>query len=166
VFDRRLFFAMPIFFVIVGGAADARAVTLGEAVATEQLLKDVDAMPAAERPAFIQAHRAQLNHALLVHQVIGVISHTVDVTSNASLRAYHHPLLCPTGDGDDDDDDKAQGKPGDAPNLLEMAAEFKTSLKKALNLPDGPATEAKLSNVDITDVIANQMIDEKKCTHD
>jgi hypothetical protein len=44
-----------------------------------------------------------------------------------------------------------------------MAASFNREMKAALHLPEGPATEARLAQMDVTDVIVNRMISDNKC---
>jgi hypothetical protein len=44
-----------------------------------------------------------------------------------------------------------------------MASAFKAEIKASLNLPDTAATEARLDQIDVTDVIANRMLADNKC---
>ena len=143
----------------------AKAVTLGEALAAEQMVKQVEAMAPDQRSAFIAQHRAELNQALMLQQIVAAIAHSVAVTSHVAERVYHHPLICDLGAAEsENDDDDAQSSPAEPmPDLAEMAANFKREIKTSLKLPDGPATEARLAALDVTDVIANQMIETKKC---
>jgi hypothetical protein len=162
----RLAFALLIGALALAGAAPARAVTLGEALAAEQLLRQVDAVLPAERAAFIRDHRAELNQALMIRQIVVAIGHTVEVTSLVAERLYHRPLLCgiaaPVQDDDGDTEAGAGNKPS-LPDLARMGAAFKVSLRRALHLADTPDSDARLDKIDVTDVIANQMVEEKKC---
>jgi hypothetical protein len=141
-------------------------VTVEEALSAEQLLAKVDAMTPADRSAFIQQHRAQLNQALMTEQVIVTIRHTVEVTSRAAQRIYHRGLLCGLMEEDErgDDQEEAIGPPSmpQAP-LTDLVAAFNAHIKGSLKLADGPETEARLRQIDVTDVIANGMIEKNKC---
>lgn len=148
-------------------AVPAGAVTVAEALAAEALLGRVDQMSAEDRAAFIQGNRAQLNQALMTEQVVGSIRHTVQVAALASERIYHRPLLCGLIVDEDqgDDDQEVGGRPPLPPPapLPEMVAAFEGEMKAALHLPDGPVTEARLAQLDVTDVIVNRMISDNKC---
>ncbi len=162
---RSCLFAVGFLAARAFGAPDAHAVTLGEALAAEQFLQSVDGLAPAERPAFLAAHRAQLGQALMVRQILITIGHTVDVTAMAAQRVYHTSLLCgPVPPEDDDSDELGRKAPLPVPPILEMAAAFKADIKKSLNLPENAATEARLNQIDVTDVIANRMLDSEKCT--
>ena len=154
-----LFLAVP--------ALPARAVTVAEALAAEAILGKVDAMNPEDRAAFIRDNRAQLNQALMTEQVLGTIRQTVQTTALASERLYHRPLMCGIiADEELGDDDQEVGSrpplPPPAP-LPEMVAAFNAEMKAALHLPDGPATEARLGRMDVTDIIVNRMISDSKC---
>jgi hypothetical protein len=145
----------------------ARAVTVAEALAAEAMLSHVDAMSPEQRPAFIRDHRAQLNQALMTEQVLGAIRHTVQVAALAAQRLYHRPLLCGAiADEERGDDEREVGGrpplPPPAP-LPEMVAAFDAEMKASLHLPEGPATEARLAQIDVTDVIVNRMIADNQC---
>jgi len=147
--------------------SSARAVTLAEALAAEELIAKVDALAPDERAAFIQQNRAQLNQALMTEQIVAAIRHAVQATAQASERLYHRPLLCGViADEDAGDDDQEVGGappvPPPAP-LADMAKAFRAEVKASLKLPDGPGTEARLDGMDVTDVIANRMIADNKC---
>jgi len=168
VLHRRAAAAAFMLFLTLPASKPAGAVTVSEALAAEALLSRVDAMGADERAAFIRDNRAQLNQALMTEQVVGAIRHTVQQTALASQRLYHRPLLCGLiADEEQGDDDSEIGGapplPPPAP-LPEMVAKFDAELKAALKLPDGPATEARLARIDVTDVIVNRMIADNKCT--
>jgi hypothetical protein len=124
-------------------------------------------MSPEERTAFIQGNRAQLNQALMTEQVVGTIRHTVQVAALASQRLYHRPLLCGliVDEEQGDDDQEVGGRPPLPPPapLPEMVAAFGKEMKAALHLPEGPATEARLGQMDVTDVIVNRMISDNKC---
>ncbi len=145
----------------------AGAVTLGEALAAERLIAEVDAMAPQERSAFIGENRARLNQALMQEQIVGAIRHTVQMTALASQRLYHRPLLCGlvVNDESGDDDQEVGSRPPLPPPapLPEMASAFKAEIKASLNLPDTAATEARLDQIDVTDVIANRMLADNKC---
>lgn len=146
----------------------ARAVTVAEALAAEEMLGKVDAMSDEERGAFIQDHRPQLNQALMTEQIVGTIRRTVQVTALASQRAYRRPILCGLiADEEQGDDDQEVGGlpplPPPAP-LPAMVAAFDAEMKKTLKLPDGPATQARLAQIDVTEVIVNRMIADNKCS--
>jgi len=145
----------------------ARAVTVAAALAAAALLGKVDAMSAEDRGAFIQANRAQLNAALMTEQVVDTIRHTVQVTALAEQRLYHRPLMCGiiADEEQGDDDQEVGGRPPLPPPapLPEMVAAFNAEVKSALHLPDGPSTEARLAQMDVTDVIVNRMIADNKC---
>jgi hypothetical protein len=149
--------------VIWGGSP--YAVTIGEALAAEQVLKSIDALPPAERDAFIQKNRAQLNAALSIREIIRAISQTVLVTSRAADRVYHHPVICPLIDATPDDDDapKSKAPPVDQAELSAMADDFKSDLRRALNLPDTAATSQYLEKIDVTEMIVNRLIEEQRC---
>lgn len=156
-----------LFLLLALPVLPAGAVTVAEALAAEAMLGRVDAMSAEDRAAFIKENRAQLNQALLTEQTVGTIRHTVQVAALASARLYHRPLLCGLiADEDQGDDDQEVGGhpplPAPAP-LPEMVAAFDRDVKAALHLPDGPATEARLAQMDVTDVIVNRMISDNKC---
>lgn len=145
----------------------ARAVTVAEALAAEAMLGKVDAMEAGERAAFIRDNRPLLNQALMTEQLVGTIRHTVQVTGLASERLYHRPLLCGLilDEEQGDDDQEVGGRPPLPPPapLPEMVAAFNKEMKAALHLAEGPATEARLAQLDVTDVIVNRMISDNKC---
>jgi len=146
----------------------ARAVTVSEALAAEAMLGQIDAMSPQDRAAFIRDNRAQLNQALMTEQIVGTIRHTVQQTALAAQRLYHRPLLCGlVADEEQGDDDQEVGGapplPPPAP-LPQMVAAFDAEMKAALKLPDGPATEARLAQIDVTDVIVNRMIADNKCS--
>ena len=145
----------------------ARAVTVAEAMAAETMLAKVDQLSAEDRAAFIRDNRPQLNQAVMTEQVIGTIRHTVQVAALASERLYHRPLLCGliVDEEQGDDDQEVGGRPPLPPPapLPEMVAAFNREMKIALHLPDGPATEARLAQMDVTDVIVNRMISDNKC---
>ena len=147
--------------------AAARAVTVAEALAAEKLIGEVDALEKDQRAGFIEAHRAELNRALATEQLVATIRHTVQTTALAAQHIYHKPLLCGLiADEESGDDDSEVGGAPPLPPLAplpEMVAAFNAELKTALKLPDGPATEARLGGVDVTDVIANRMIADNKC---
>jgi len=146
----------------------AGAVTVSEALAAEAMLGKVDAMSPEDRAAFIRDNRGPLNQALMTEQIVSTIRHTVQQTALASQRLYHRPLLCGLiADEERGDDDQEVGGapplPPPAP-LPEMVRAFDAELKKTLKLPDSPATEARLAQIDVTDVIVNRMIADSKCT--
>ncbi len=145
----------------------AQAVTIAEALAAEALLTRVDAMEPKERAAFIQGNRAELNGALMTEQIVGAIRRSVQVTALAAQRLYHRPLLCGliVDEEQGDDDQEVGGLPPLPPPapLAAMAAAFTADLRKTLKLPDGPATEARLNQIDVTELIANRMIADNKC---
>jgi hypothetical protein len=154
-----LFLALPL--------RPASAVTVAEALAAEATLGKVDAMSPEDRAAFIRDNRAQLNQALMTEQVLGTIRQTVQITALASERLYHRPLLCGIiADEEQGDDDTEVGSrpplPPPAP-LPEMVAAFNAEMKTALHLPDGAATEARLAQMDVTDIIVNRMISDNRC---
>jgi hypothetical protein len=155
---RLLRFALPLLGVLLLAPAAGRAATLGEALAAEQLIRKVDAMAPADRQAFIQQNRAQLNQALLLHQIVLTVSHAVEAASQAAGRLYHQPLICILGSSDEDD-----RKTEPAPDLEVMAEDFKADLRQSLKLPDNAATEERLNKIDVADVIANRMIEDNKC---
>ena len=156
--------------VLAGTTAGARALTLGEALAAEQLLTSVDALAPEARGAFIQQHRAELNQALMSRQILMAISRTMNVASWAAEHAYRQALICSPDmmkESDDDERDEMGPPPSaEIPDLPAMAAAFKNALKTRLHLPDTPATEARLNQIEVTHVIVNQMIESNKCTHD
>jgi len=156
--------AFMLCFLVIA-ACPSYAVTIGEALAAEQLLKSIDAMPPAQRDAFIQKNRPQLNAALSIREIICAISQTVQVTSRASDRVYHHPVICPLIDTAPDDDDapKAKAPPTDQAELSAMADDFKSDLRRALNLPDTAATSQYLEKIDVTEMIVNRLIEEQRC---
>jgi hypothetical protein len=145
--------AVLILLFGVSPAGPAHAVTVAEALAAEAMLGKVDGMSADDRAAFIRDNRAQLNQALMTEQVIGTIRHTVQVAALASLRLYHRPLLCGIIANEDqgDDDQEVGGRPPLPPPapLSDMVA--------------GPATEARLAQIDIAEIIVNRMISDNKC---
>lgn len=145
----------------------ARAVTVAEALAAEATLSRVDAMSAEERAAFIRDNRTQLNQALTTEQLLGTIRHTVQVAALAAERLYHRPLLCGAIADEErgDQDQEVGGRPPLPPPapLPEMVAAFDAEMKASLHLPDGPATEARLAQIDVTDVIVNRMIADNRC---
>jgi hypothetical protein len=145
----------------------ARAVTVAEALDAEALLGKVDSLGAEDRAAFIQGNRTQLNQALMIEQQVGTIRHTVQVTALAEQRLYHRSLLCGVivDEEQGDDDQEVGGRPPLPPPapLPEMVKAFNQEVKAALHLPDGPATEARLAQMDVTDVIVNRMIADNKC---
>jgi hypothetical protein len=167
---RRFWPAVLLFGSVLAATPAARAVTLGEALATERLLATVDAMAPDQRPAFIQQHRAELNQALMTRQILMAIGRTMNVASWASERAYHTALVCsPDMLKESDDDEREETGPpasADVPDLPAMAAAFKEAMKTRLHLPDTPATEARLNQIEVTHVIVNQMIERNKCAHD
>lgn len=167
----RIPILLPSFFLVVfsgfGPSSEAQAVTLGETLGAYKLIAQVDAMPAGQRTEFIRAHRAGLNHALEIRQIIGVIVHTVETTSLASQRLYRRPLVCPPEEEAEEAEEEA-GKEGQpemetVARLPAMAAAFKAEMKKALNLPDTPETEKRLNAIDVTDAVANRMLQENRC---
>lgn len=162
--DRR---AVVVIALILALSPAARAVTVAEALSAEALLTRVDAMGSEERVAFIRDNRPQLNQAVMTEQVIGAIRHTVQVAALASQRQYHRPLLCGliADEEQGDDDQEVGGRPPLPPPapLPEMVAAFNREMKAALHLPEGPATEARLAQMDVTDVIVNRMISDNKC---
>ncbi len=147
--------------------AAARAVTAAEALAAEKLIGEVDAMEKDQRAAFIGEHRAELNQALATEQLVATIRHTVQTTALAAQHIYHKPLLCGliADEESGDDDSEIGGAPALPPPtpLPMMVAAFNAELKKSLKLPEGPLTEARLSGVDVTEIIANRMIADNKC---
>lgn len=147
--------------------SEARAVTLGEALGAYALIERVDAMPPEQRTDFIRTHRPELNHALEIRQVVGVIVHTVETTSLASQRLYRQPLVCPPDEDDEEEAAEAgeerQSEAETLGRLPDMAAAFKTEMKKALNLPDTPETEKRLNGIDVTDAVTNRMLQENRC---
>ncbi len=159
--------AVLILLFGVSPAGPAHAVTVAEALAAEAMLGKVDGMSADDRAAFIRDNRAQLNQALMTEQVIGTIRHTVQVAALASLRLYHRPLLCGIIANEDqgDDDQEVGGRPPLPPPapLSDMVAAFDEDLKASLHLPAGPATEARLAQIDIAEIIVNRMISDNKC---
>lgn len=160
---QRWAFLLPILLLPIG----ARAVTVGEALAAEKLIGEVDAMDKEQRAAFIGQHRDELNRALMTEQLVATIRHTVQVTALAAQHINHRPLLCGVilNEESGDDDSEVGGRPPLPPPapLPEMVAAFNAELKKSLNLPDGPLTEARLDGIDVADVIANRMIADNKC---
>ena len=160
---QRWALLLPILLLPAG----ARAVTVAEALAAEKLIGEVDAMDKEQRGAFIGEHRAELNKALMTEQLVATIRHTVQVTALAAQHIYHKPLLCGViaDEESGDDDSEVGGRPPLPPPapLPEMVAAFDAELKKSLNLPEGPVTEARLERLDVTDVIANRMIAANKC---
>ena len=152
---------------LLWGASPARAVTVAEALAAEQLITAVDAMTPEDRAAFIQGNRDRLNRALMTEQIVAAIRHTVQVTALAGQRLYHRPLMCGlvADEGAGDDDQEVGGAPPLPPPapLPQMAEAFKAEVRKTLKLPDGPATEARLDAMDVTEIIANRMIEDNKC---
>ena len=144
-------------------AAPAGAVSLGEAVAADQMVRQVDGMAPADRAAFIEAHRSELNHALLIQQITLATARAVEASSIASEHLYGFPLICGDAPRAESDDDDFAAPPPIAIDLPAMAASFKSDLKKRLHLPDNTATEQRLNQVDIADVIADRMIEGKKC---
>ena len=165
---RRAAAAAFLFLLVLPAPGPARAVTVSEALSAEALLSRVDAMGADERAGFIRENRVQLNQALMTEQIVGTIRRTVQQTALASQRLYHHPLLCGliADEEQGDDDTEIGGAPPLPPPtpLPEMVAAFDAELKAALKLPDGPATDARLAKIDVTDVIVNRMISDNKCT--
>lgn len=159
---KRLFI-LPLFLA----ALPAGAVTLAEALAAERLIAEIDAMTSEQRASFIGENRARLNQALQTEQIVGAIRHTVQMTALASQRLYHRPLMCGSIAEEEtgDEDQEIGGRPPLPPPapLPEMAKAFKAEIKAALNMPDGPATEARLDRIDVTDVIANRMLADNKC---
>jgi len=168
VLYRRAAAAIVLLSLALPAPDPARAVTVSEALAAEAMLGRVDAMSPEDRAAFIRDNRAQLNQALMTEQIVSAIRHTVQQTALAAQRLYHRPLLCGlVADEEQGDDDQEVGGapplPPPAP-LPQMAAAFDAELKAALKLPDGPATDARLAQIDVTDVIVNRMIADNKCT--
>ena len=158
------------FFLVALGAfcfsfGLAHAVTIGEALAAERLLKSVDGLSPADRDIFIKKHRQQLNAALSVREIVRAIGQTVQVTSRAADRVYHHPILCPQIDAAPDDDDAPKSKTpaADQAELSAMADDFKSDLRRALNLPDTKATSQYLEKIDVTEMIVNRLIEEQRC---
>lgn len=164
---RRVAAAAFLLIFALPASGPARAVTVTEALAAEAMLGKVDTMPADERAGFIRENRAQLNQALMTEQIVGTIRRTVQQTALASQRLYHRPLLCGliVDEEQGDDDTEVGGAPPLPPPtpLPDMVAAFNAELKKALKLPDSPATDARLAQVDVTDVIVNRMISDNKC---
>ncbi len=166
--SHRRVAAAVLFLLALPAPGPARAVTVSEALAAEATLSKVDAMAPEERAAFIRENRAQLNQALMTEQIVGTIRHTVQQTALASQRLYHRPLLCGLI-ADEEQGDDAQEVGGAPPlpppaPLPEMVAAFDAEMKASLKLPDDPATEARLAQIDVTDVIANRMIADNRCT--
>ncbi len=159
--------AITALFLAAFPASPSRAVTVAEALDAESLLSRVDAMSGPERAAFIQANRPQLNQALMTEQVVGTIRHTVQVAALASQRLYHRPLMCGLivdEEQGDDDQEVGGGPPLPPPSPLpQMVAAFDAEMKASLKLPDGLATDARLAQMDVTDVIVNRMIADNKC---
>ena len=145
----------------------AHAVTVAEALAAEKLIAEVDAMTPEQRTAFIGANRGRLNQALGAEQTVDTIRHTVQLTALASQRLYHRPLMCGliVNEESGDDDQEVGGAPPLPPPapLAEMVEAFKAEIKKTLKLPGDAATEARLDQLDVTDVIANRMLADNKC---
>ena len=145
----------------------AHAVTVAEALAAERLIAEVDAMTPEQRSAFLGENRARLNQALMAEQTVNTIRHTVQMTALASRRLYHRPLMCGVvADEERGDDDQEVGGapplPPPAP-LPDMVKAFKAEIRAALKLPDNAATDARLDQIDVTDVIANRMLADNKC---
>ena len=145
----------------------AHAVTVAEALAAERLIAEVDAMGPEARASFIGENRARLNQALRTEQIVSTIRQTVQMTALASQRLYHRPLMCGLiADEESGDDDQEVGSrpplPPPSP-LPEMVASFRAEIKTVLKLPDGPATDARLDQLDVTDVITNRMLTDNKC---
>ncbi len=159
--------AVLILVLGVSPLVPVQAVTVAEALAAEAMLGKVDAMSAEDRAAFIRDNRGSLNQALMTEQVVGTIRHTVQVTALASLRLYHRPLLCGIIPNEDqgDDDQEVGGRPPLPPPapLSEMVTAFDEEMKASLHLPAGPATEARLAQIDIAEIIVNRMISDNKC---
>jgi hypothetical protein len=159
--------ATALFLLSALPCLPARAVTVAEALAAEAVLGKVDAMEAEQRAAFIRDNRPQLNQALMTEQLVGTIRHTVQVAALASDRLYHRPLLCGLIPDEEqgDDDQEVGGRPPLPPPapLAEMVAAFNKEMKAALHLADSAATEARLAQVDVTEVIVNRMISDNKC---
>ena len=139
----------------------AGAVTVAEAVSALNLLKTVEAMSTAERAEYIAQHRSDLNNALMVREIVGMLGRTVEATSAVSERTYNRKLVCIP----DDDDDDEEGQPFSV-DLPKMAIAFKADMRHVLGLADSPETEAKLNQVDIVDVIANRMVADLRCPGD
>jgi hypothetical protein len=162
---RRENTLVVITWLILILSSSAQAVTIGEALAAERLLKSVDAMAPADRDIFIKKNRQQLNAALSVREIVQAIGRTVQVTSRAADRVYHHPIICPLIDVDTDDDDvpKSKAPIADDAELSAMAVDFKSDLRRALNLPDTAATSQYLEKIDVTEMIVNRLIEEQRC---
>lgn len=145
----------------------ARAVTVAEALAAEKMVAEVEAMTPDQRTAFIGENRAKLNQALMAEQTVNTIRHTVQMTALAAQRLYHRPLMCGLiADEESGDDDQEVGGtpplPPPAP-LPDMVKAFKAEVRAAMKLPDNAATDARLDQIDVTDVIANRMLADSKC---
>lgn len=156
-----------VFSLLVLLPAAAQAVTVAEALDAERLLGQLNAMEPDQRSAFIGENRGRINQALMDAQTVATIRHTVQLTALASQRLYHRSLMCgQIADEETGDDDQEVGGapplPPPAP-LPEMVQAFKAEIKAALHLPDGPATEARLAQIDIAEVIANRMLADYKC---
>jgi len=161
------FYSMLRFLILLLICPAAHAVTIAEALAAEQLIAEVDAMSSEQRSAFIGVNRARLNQALMAEQTVNTIRHTVQMTALASRRLYHRPLMCGlvADEEQGDDDQEVGGAPPLPPPspLPDMVKAFKAEIRAALKLPDDAATEARLDQLDITDVIANRMLADNKC---
>lgn len=148
-------------------AAPAHALTVAEALAAEKLITEIDAMAPDQRSVFIAANRARLNQALLAEQTVETIRRTVQMTALASQRLYHRPLMCGIvvdEESGDDDQEIGGAPPLPAPSPLpEMVRSFKAEIRAALKLPDDAATDARLDQIDVTDVVANRMLADNKC---
>jgi len=145
-------------------AAPAGAVDLGQALAAELMVTKVEAMPPAERGAFIQAHRVELNRALEIHQIVLATARAVEASSAAAEHAYGKPLLCGGAVPNETDDDDFAPPPPIAIDLPAMAASFKSDLKKRMHLSDDAEIDQRLNQIDVADVMANRLIDSNKCT--
>ncbi|HMA49965.1 MAG TPA: hypothetical protein VKP60_09450 [Magnetospirillaceae bacterium] len=156
-----------LFLLLLFVTAPAHAVTVAEALAAEKLIAEVDSLAPEQRSAFIGANRDRLNQALQAEQIVDTIRHTVQITALASRRLYHRPLMCGViADEERGDDDQEVGGapplPPPAP-LADMVKSFKAEIRAALKLPDDAATDARLDQLDVTDVIANRMLADNKC---
>jgi len=158
----RLLLLLPLLF-----PPAAQAVTVAEALAAEKLIAEIDSMAPEQRAAFIGESRAKLNRALAVEQTLNTIRHTVQMTALASRRLYHRPLMCGLVADEEkgDDDQEVGGAPPLPPPspLPDMVRAFKAEIRAALKLPDDAATDARLDQLDVTDVIVNRMLADNKC---
>lgn len=133
-------------------APSAHALTIGEYRRAFEAAHAMDKMSANDQQAYINAHRSELAYAQSQLEAAELSAETLVRMNLLQMEASRPPFIC-------NYDEEAQGEL----EIDDWVDEYRKEAPVKFKLTPGPATDAKIDQVEMDDLIAHKIMEKYPC---